>query len=82
MYSLEGVPCIILSAFLAQQNGVLLLGEAINPHAFNDANLARSLDAMFESGTSKIITEIGLRVASIFQLDLSTTSYDTTSTNV
>ena len=75
-------PLYHLERFIAQQDGEHLLGEAIDPHAFNDTNLARSLDAMFESGTSKIITEIGLRAASTFQLDLSTTSYDTTSTNV
>jgi len=75
-------PLYHLERFLDQQDVELLLGEAIDPHAFNDTNLARSLDVMFESGTSKIITEIGLRAASTFKLDLSTTSYDTTSTNV
>jgi hypothetical protein len=34
------------------------------------------------STQSKIVTELGLRAASTFQLDLGTASYDTTSTNV
>ena len=67
---------------MAQQDIALLLGDEVDAHAFNDTNLARSLDAMFSCGTSKIVTELGLRAASIFQLDLSTASYDTTSTNV
>lgn len=75
-------PLYHLEHYLAQQDIELLLGERIDPHDFNDTNLARSLDAMFESGTSKIITEIGLKAASTFQLDLNTVSYDTTSTSV
>ena len=48
----------------------------------NDTNLARSLDVLFDGGTAKIVTELGLRVASTFQLDLGSISYNTTSTNV
>jgi transposase len=75
-------PLYHVEDFLAQQDIQLLLGEKVEAHAFNDTNLARSLDAMFECGTSKIVTELGLRAASTFQLDLGTASYDTTSTNV
>jgi transposase len=75
-------PLYHVEDFLAQQDIQLLLGEEVEAHAFNDTNLARSLDAMFECGTSKIVTELGLRAASTFQLDLGTASYDTTSTNV
>lgn len=75
-------PLYHLERFLAQQDIELLLGETIDPHDFNDTNLARSLDTLFESGTSKIVTEIGLRAASTFQLELNTVSYDTTSTSV
>ena len=75
-------PLYHVEDFLAQQDIQLLLGEEVDTHAFNDANLARSLDAMFECGKSKIVTEVGLRVASSFQLNLGTVSYDTTSTSV
>ena len=75
-------PLYHVEGFLADQDIQLLLGEKVEAHAFNDTNLARSLDAMFECGTSKIVTELGFRAASIFQLDLRTASYDTTSTNV
>jgi len=75
-------PLYHVENFLARQDIPLLLGEEVNAHAFNDTNLARSLDVLFEGGTSKIVTELGLRVAATFQLDLSSVSYDTTSTNV
>ena len=75
-------PLYHVEHFLAQQDIQLLLGEVVDAHAFNDTNLARSLDAMFECGTSKIVTELGLRAASTFQLDLGAASYDTTSTSV
>jgi len=75
-------PLYHVEHFLAQQDIQLLLGEAVDAHAFNDTNLARSLDAMFECGTSKIVTELGLRAAATFQLDLGNASYDTTSTSV
>ncbi len=75
-------PLYHVEHFLEQQDIQLLLGETVDAHAFNDTNLARSLDAMFECGTSKIVTELGFRAASIFQLNLGTASYDTTSTSV
>ncbi len=75
-------PLYRLENFLATQDTELLLGQKIDVHSFNDTNLARSLDAVFACGTSKIITEIGQRAASIFKLDLRTLSYDTTSTSV
>jgi hypothetical protein len=59
-------PLYHVEHFLAQQDIQLLLGEAVDAHAFNDTNLARSLDAMFECGTAKIVTELGLRAASTF----------------
>lgn len=68
--------------FLATQDVELLLGEAVAAHAFSDTNLARSLDAMFAAGTSKIVTELGIKATSTFCLDTSAASYDTTSTSV
>ncbi len=60
----------------------LLLGEHVEPHMFSDTNLSRSLDAIFDAGPSKIITELGIQAASAFSLDMRTLSYDTTSTSV
>lgn len=75
-------PLYHVEDFLARQDIPLLLGEEVDAHMFNDTNLARSLDVLFEGGTSKIVTELGLRVVSTFQLDLGSVSYDTTSTNI
>lgn len=75
-------PLYRVEQFVEQQDRELLLGERIDPHLFNDTNIARSLDALFASGPSKIITEIGIQAAEVFGLDMKTLSYDTTSTSV
>jgi len=75
-------PLYRVEQFMAGQDVELLLGEAVDPHAFNDTNLARSMDAVFASGSSKIITELGIRATRMFHLDATTPSYDTTSTSV
>jgi len=75
-------PLYHVEQFLADEDVELLLGEPARAHAFNDTNLARSLDAIFSAGASKIITELGLRATKAFHLDTSVPSYDTTSTSV
>jgi transposase len=75
-------PLYRIEQFLAGQDVELLLGESVPTHAFNDTNLARSLDAIFEAGTSKILTELGIRATAAFDLDTTVISYDTTSTSV
>lgn len=75
-------PLYRVEQFLAGQDVELLLGETVPIHAFNDTNLARSLDAMFAAGTSKIVTELGIRATAAFRLDTTVPSYDTTSTSV
>lgn len=75
-------PLYRIEQFLAGQDVELLLGEPVAAHMFNDTNLARSLDAIFEAGPSKILTELGILAASNFQLDRTVPSYDTTSTSV
>ena len=75
-------PLYRVEQFLAGQDMELLLGEPVSPHTFNDTNLARSLDAIFAAGTSKIVTELGIQAVATFGLDASAPSYDTTSTSV
>ena len=75
-------PLYRVQEFMAEQDVELLLGEHVPAEMFNDTNLGRSLDAVFTAGTSKIITEMGVRAASIFGLDTGKVSYDTTSTSV
>lgn len=75
-------PLYHVKDFLAQQDRTLLLGEDIDLERFNDYTLARSLDAIAAYGTGKIVTELGVNAAQLFQLDTSAFSYDTTSTSV
>lgn len=75
-------PLYRLEDFLAEQDIELLLGTRIEAHNFNDTNIGRSLDAVFNVGASKILTEIGVNATKIFGLNPATVSYDTTSTSV
>lgn len=75
-------PLYRIEEFVEQQHRELLLGEEIDPHLFNDTNIARSLDAIFNAGPSKIITDLGIQAAKGFDLDMHALSYDTTSTSV
>jgi len=75
-------PLYRLEEFMEGQDVGLLLGESVSPGAFNDNNVGRSLDAIFTAGTSKILTELGIRATEAFRLDSSSASYDTTSTSV
>jgi len=75
-------PLYHLETFLSGQDIGLLLGQELDAHAFTDTNIARSLDAMFEAGTAKVLTRLGRQAALVFGLDCSILSYDTTSTSV
>lgn len=68
--------------FWEQQDRLLLLGKDVDSHIFNDTNLGRALDAIFEAGPTRVSTELGLEAAKKFDLDVSVLSYDTTSTTV
>jgi hypothetical protein len=75
-------PLYRVEQFWEQQDRLLLLGEDVSSHLFNDTNLGRALDAIFEAGSSKIITELGIAATKRFDLDMRAVSYDTTSTSV
>lgn len=75
-------PLYRLEYSIEEQDMGLLLGCEVDPHLFNDNNIGRSLDAIFNAGSSKILTELGLKASLKFDLDLSVVSYDTTSTSV
>ncbi|NCC62243.1 MAG: IS1634 family transposase [Verrucomicrobiae bacterium] len=75
-------PLYRLEEFMADQDIELLLGASVPASDFNDTNLARSLDAIFNVGCTKILTQIGVQATQKFSLDPSVVSYDTTSTSV
>lgn len=75
-------PLYRLIQFLEEQDVELLLGEKFPMSTFSDSNLGRALDVLYRTGTSRIITELGIRAVNLFALDTSSISYDTTATNV
>jgi len=75
-------PLYRLENFLDDQDEELLIGKSVDPKSFSDVNVGRSMDAIFKSGPSKIVTAVGARAVEAFKLDTSVVSYDTTSTNV
>lgn len=75
-------PLYRVERFMAEQDTELLLGTSVPASTFNDTNLARGLDAIFNAGSSKIITEIGIQAVKKFSLNTKAVSYDTTSTSV
>lgn len=75
-------PLYRLKQFMAGRDVELLVGENYPASAFSDVNVGRSLDAIFEAGPSKIITELGIQAAGTFVLDKRFPSYDTTSTSL
>ena len=75
-------PLYRLEEFMAGEDIELLLGQNLSPHAFSDTNVARAMDAVFDAGASRILTELGIQAVRCFAIDLSVVSYDTTSTNV
>jgi len=75
-------PLYRLKSFLEHQDVELLLGEEVNPTAFNDTTVGRVLDEMYEVGTMKIFQAISARAIELFSLDLSHAHFDTTSVSV
>jgi transposase len=75
-------PLYRVAEFLETQDIELLLGQCRPASDFNDTNLARSMDAIFKSGTGRILGELGMSAFRQFGLDGSRARYDTTSVNV
>ena len=75
-------PLYKVEEFIAEQDTELLFGVRVNPHSFNDDALGNALDRIHQKGTLKLFTEVSLKAASIFNLDTSHCSFDTTSVNV
>ena len=60
----------------------LLFGKPISPDKFNDTNLGRVLDKLFETGTQKIFSQISQNTIGCFKLDTRHHHFDTTSVSV
>ena len=75
-------PLYKVEEFIAGQDTGLLFGIPVDPHGFNDDALGNALDRIHNKGTLKLFTEVALRAASVFDLDTTRCSFDTTSVNV
>jgi len=75
-------PLYRLESFFEDQDTELLLGNPVKAKSFNDENIARFLDKVYEVGTIKIFTEIAQRAVSIFGVNCQHVHFDTTSRSV
>lgn len=75
-------PLYKVEEFIKEQDTELLFGTPVHYRKFNDDALGDLLDRIHEKGTLKLFTEVSLKAASVFELDTSQGSFDTTSVNV
>ena len=75
-------PLFRLPQAFAKLDTELLLGEAISPEKLNDDAVGRTLDRIFEVGTSKVLSAVALRAVKLFDLDTTHVHHDTTSRSV
>lgn len=75
-------PLYRLEEAFDQMDTELILGKPISPGKFNDTNLGRVLDKLFETGTQKIFSQISQNAIGCFKLDTRHHHFDTTSVTV
>jgi len=75
-------PLYRLKNSFENQDTELLFGKSIDPQQFDDTNLGRAMDKIFETGAHKIFSQISQNAIGGFKLDTSGFHYDTTSVSV
>jgi len=75
-------PLYRLEEFFETQDTELLLGKPIEAKSFNDDNVGRFLDKLYETGTMKLFTEIAKRAVERFGISCQHVHFDTTSVSV
>lgn len=77
-------PLYRLEKFASSIDTGLLLGGDVPANAFNDTAVARAMDAIFRAGTEKVFSEVALRAAAAFPLEVDKkhVHFDTTSVSV
>ena len=75
-------PLYRLEQFFENQDTELLLGKEVDAKSFNDVNVGRFIEKVFDIGTVKIFKEISMRAVSGFGLDCRHVHFDTTSRSV
>jgi transposase len=75
-------PLYRLADFFEELDTELLLGKGIKADDFNDTNVGRTMDRIYEASTMKILSELALRATGFFNIDMKYIHYDTTSVSV
>lgn len=75
-------PFYKLESFFQDKDTELLLGEKVDPKVFNDDNVGRVMDRIYEAGTIKIFSEIALNAMKTFSIESRYVHFDTTSITV
>lgn len=75
-------PLYRLEEFFESQDTELLLGKPVDAKSFNDDNVGRFLDKLYDAGTMKLFTEIARRAVEHFGLNCRHVHFDTTSVSL
>jgi transposase len=75
-------PLYRLEEFFEDQDTELLLGKKVDAKSFNDINVGRFIDKVFDGCAVRIFKEISMRAVSRFGLNCRHVSFDTTSKSV
>jgi transposase len=75
-------PLYRLVDFYEGRDTEILLGERLPASAFNDDNVGRVLDLLFEAGTQKIFSELAMNAVLKHGISTRAVHFDTTSVNV
>ena len=75
-------PLYRVDQFVAAHDTEVLLGRLLPSQAFNDTNLGRVLDAIYEAGSGQLFSQVALKAAAVCALDMRHVHFDTTSVNV
>ncbi len=75
-------PLYRVDKFIEAHDTEVLLGRQLPSQAFNDTNLGRVLDAIYEAGSEQLFSQVALKAAGVSALDMRHVHFDTTSVNV
>ena len=75
-------PLYRVDQFVKAYDTEVLLGRTLPSQSFNDTNLGRVLDAIYEAGSEQLFSQVALRAAVTSELDMRHVHFDTTSVNV
>jgi len=63
-------PLYRVDQFVEAHDTEVLLGRLLPSQAFNDTNLGRVLDAIYEAGSGQLFSQVALKAAAVSALDM------------